>query len=193
MCCVQPVLLQEAPVVWETDGESPGIVLELEWNSHQDKPLGIPISKSNDCLDNSVNFSTALTYTETDLVHVPITGIPDLAESSMEVVVSNGVMRKVRLVNDLILVTGSVEQRGVIEKAKGNNRRRKVKPVSGNEASFLNCSLSDSYIQARQHAILHEAMATVQLGALVGVETVGREEKLITDLSRIIARHSQAH
>ncbi|KAK9044672.1 hypothetical protein V6N11_058566 [Hibiscus sabdariffa] len=92
MCCVQPVLLQEAPVVWETDGESPGIVLELEWNSHQDKPLGIPISKSNDCLDNSVNFSTALTYTETDLVHVPITGIPDLAESSMELEISPRVL-----------------------------------------------------------------------------------------------------
>ncbi|KAL4339592.1 hypothetical protein GQ457_08G026730 [Hibiscus cannabinus] len=57
----------------------------------------------------------------------------------------------------------------------------------GQEVSFANESLTDSDFVARQTALLKEAEATVQLGQLVGVETLGREEELIKDITRIIS------
>ncbi|KAL4324097.1 hypothetical protein GQ457_11G030640 [Hibiscus cannabinus] len=53
--------------------------------------------------------------------------------------------------------------------------------------SFVNESLTDSDFVARQTALLKESEAKVQLGQLIGVETLGREEELIKDITRIIS------
>ncbi|KAK8578417.1 hypothetical protein V6N13_116262 [Hibiscus sabdariffa] len=139
--------------------------------------------------DNAL--STALTYTKDDLVPVPIKVATDVSEQGVELVVVEGSVRKVRSVNDLVLNTGSKEQKQTLVKAKGKGRRNKARQAAGESKFFGNYSLSDSDFQARQVAIICEAEATIQLGALVGVETVGREDEIITDLSRIIAWHSK--
>ncbi|KAK8701646.1 hypothetical protein V6N13_020029 [Hibiscus sabdariffa] len=95
----------------------------------EDKALDIPVLNLNN-LDNSAIISTVLTYTKSDSVPVPINAVPELVEN-VQVVVWKAVTRKVRSVNDLILVTGSEEQRVMIEKARGKNRRNKKKIVSG--------------------------------------------------------------
>ncbi|KAK8658770.1 hypothetical protein V6N13_036964 [Hibiscus sabdariffa] len=66
--------------------------------------------------DNAL--STALTYTEDDLVPVPIKVATDVSEQGVELVVVEGSVRKVRSVNDLVLNTGSEEQKQTLVKAK---------------------------------------------------------------------------
>ncbi|KAK8635990.1 hypothetical protein V6N13_004701 [Hibiscus sabdariffa] len=83
--------LPVASIVGCAGGKSPVAVLELDCNSYQDKDFEIPISNLNYSLDNAVNLSTALTYTESNLVPVPIIVVPTVTESGMEVIVSKGV------------------------------------------------------------------------------------------------------
>ncbi|KAK8972362.1 hypothetical protein V6N11_034255 [Hibiscus sabdariffa] len=49
----------------------------------------------------------------------------------MEVVVIEGVVQKVRSVNDLVLNTGSEEQRFILTTAKGKGHRNKTRPAVG--------------------------------------------------------------
>ncbi|KAL4297600.1 hypothetical protein GQ457_12G031630 [Hibiscus cannabinus] len=107
--------------------------------------------------------------------------------SAVEIVLSKGLSRKVRSVNDLVIDTLSAEQRNRLLKAQGKGKRGRTRKDGGRGVSFANESLTDSDFVARQTALLKEAEATVQLGQLVGVETLGREEELIKDITRIIS------
>ncbi|KAK8500684.1 hypothetical protein V6N12_005707 [Hibiscus sabdariffa] len=98
---------------------------------------------------------------EADLVPVPISVVPSATERDVEVIVAEGVARKVRYVNDLILNTGKEEQRCTLAKARGKSHRRKVRPILGDGEAISIYSLSDSDFQARQAEILCEAEATV--------------------------------
>ncbi|KAL4352342.1 hypothetical protein GQ457_06G013020 [Hibiscus cannabinus] len=71
--------------------------------------------------------------------------------------------------------------------AQGKGKRGRTRKDGGRVVSFANESLTDSNFVARQAALLKVAEATVQLGKLVGVETLGREEELIKDITRIIS------
>ncbi|KAK8648475.1 hypothetical protein V6N13_129227 [Hibiscus sabdariffa] len=106
---------------------------------------------------------------------------------AVEIVLSKGLSRKVRSVNDLVIDTLSAEQRNRLLKAQGKGKRGRTRKDGGRGVSFANESLTDSDFVARQTALLKEAEATVQLGQLVGVETLGREEELIQDITRIIS------
>ncbi|KAK9045610.1 hypothetical protein V6N11_051519 [Hibiscus sabdariffa] len=154
-------------------------VLQLEWNSQQDKDFEFSNSNLNSVSDRSNARNTSLTYAESDLVPVPVKSA--VKEQSVEVVVAGWVFRNVRSVNDLVRNTGSEEQKCILEKARGKGRRNKSKSIVGDSEVFGNYSLSDSDFQARQAAILKEAEATARLGALIGVETVGQEDEIITD------------
>ncbi|KAL4289881.1 hypothetical protein GQ457_14G000990 [Hibiscus cannabinus] len=107
--------------------------------------------------------------------------------SAVEIVLSKGLSRKVRSVNDLVIDTLLAEQRNRLLKAQGKGKRGRTRKDGGRGVSFANESLTDSDFVARQTALLKEAEATVQLGQLVGVETLGREEELIKDITRIIS------
>ncbi|KAL4323623.1 hypothetical protein GQ457_11G028100 [Hibiscus cannabinus] len=107
--------------------------------------------------------------------------------SAVEIVLSKGLSRKVRSVNDLVIDTLSAEQRNRLLKAQGKGKRGRTRKDGGRGVSFVNESLTDSDFVARQTTLLKEAEATVQLGQLVGVETLGREEELIKDITRIIS------
>ncbi|KAK8616636.1 hypothetical protein V6N13_116606 [Hibiscus sabdariffa] len=76
-------------------------------------------------------------------------------------------------------------QRGVVEDArrkKDSGRPSKgAKAVSGD---CVNHSLTDSDIKNRQQVLLKEAEATVQLGGLLGVSTLGSEEEFVTPSTR---------
>ncbi|KAK8690877.1 hypothetical protein V6N13_074403 [Hibiscus sabdariffa] len=165
-------------------------VFQGEWNSQQDKDFDFCNSNFNADSDRISAIRQSLTYNETDLV--PVTVKPTVKEPEVEVVVASGVFRKVRSDNDLVLNTGSAEQKCILMKARGKVRRNKAKSTVGDRELFGNYSFSDSDFQARHAAILKEAEATARLGALIGVETVGREDEIIADLSHIIARHSEA-
>ncbi|KAL4353219.1 hypothetical protein GQ457_06G009120 [Hibiscus cannabinus] len=82
--------------------------------------------------------------------------------SAVEIVLSKGLSRKVRLVNDLVIDTLSNEQRNRLLRHRG------------------------------RMALLKEAEATVQLGKLVGVETLGREEELIKDITLSFSSNDRA-
>ncbi|KAK8595442.1 hypothetical protein V6N13_016811 [Hibiscus sabdariffa] len=167
-------------------------LLALEWVTQSGKDIEFSVSQTN-LREESVQFTTALNYSDFDLVPVPISIVPTLEIPEVQEVVINGVARKVRSINEVTINTGSEEQRGVLFKARGSRRSGRIQKGWVAGESFVNCSLSDSDIQARQQVIRREAEATLQLGAVVGVETIGREEELISDLSRIISRHSKAH
>ncbi|KAL4271658.1 hypothetical protein GQ457_13G012480 [Hibiscus cannabinus] len=107
--------------------------------------------------------------------------------SAVEIVLSKGLSRKVRSVNDLVIDTLSAEQRNRLLKAQGKGKRGRTRKDGGRGVSFANESLTYSDFVARQTELLKEAEATVQLGQLVGVETLGREEELIKDITRIIS------
>ncbi|KAK8593936.1 hypothetical protein V6N12_046009 [Hibiscus sabdariffa] len=70
------------PVSCGAVGEYLGVVLELEWDSLQDKAFAIPILNFNN-LDSQTIISTSLTYSDVDLVPVPINIIPELAEPNV--------------------------------------------------------------------------------------------------------------
>ncbi|KAK8595440.1 hypothetical protein V6N13_016809 [Hibiscus sabdariffa] len=107
--------------------------------------------------------------------------------SAVEIVLSKGLSRKVRSVNDLVIDTLSAEQRNRLLKAQGKGKRGRTRKDGGRGVSFANESLTDSDFVARQTALLKEAEATIQLGQLVGVETLGREEELIKDITCLIS------
>ncbi|KAK8690493.1 hypothetical protein V6N13_074026 [Hibiscus sabdariffa] len=123
--------------------------------------------------------NTSLTYAESDLVPVPVNST--VKEQGVEVVVAGWVFRNVRSVNDLVRNTGSEEQKCILEKARGKGRRNKANSIVRDNEVFGNYSLSNSDFQARQAAILKEGEATARLRALIEVETVGREDEIITD------------
>ncbi|KAK8690489.1 hypothetical protein V6N13_074022 [Hibiscus sabdariffa] len=154
-------------------------VLQLEWNSQQDKDFEFSNSNLNSVSDRSNARNTSLTYAESDLVPVPVKSA--VKEQGVEVIVAGWVFRNVRSVNDLVRNTGSEEQKCILAKARGKGRRNKAKSIVGDSEVFGNYSLSVSDFQARQAAILKEAEATARLGELIGVETVGREDEIITD------------
>ncbi|KAK9046003.1 hypothetical protein V6N11_051906 [Hibiscus sabdariffa] len=121
--------LPAAPVLGGAGGRSSLAVLELDWDSQQNKIFEPSISNST--MDNENLLSTVLTYKEADLVPVPITVAPSATEQEVEVIVSEGITRKVRSVNDLILNTGTEEERCTLAKARRKIRRSKVRPTSG--------------------------------------------------------------
>ncbi|KAK8562044.1 hypothetical protein V6N12_049097 [Hibiscus sabdariffa] len=65
------------------------IVLELEWNSQQDKDFEFSNSNFNSVLDRINARNTILTYAKTDLVPVPVKSA--MTEQGVEVVVAGGV------------------------------------------------------------------------------------------------------
>ncbi|KAK8498318.1 hypothetical protein V6N12_024981 [Hibiscus sabdariffa] len=75
--------------------------------------------------------SPDVTSLETDLVPVPIKVASVITGQGMEVVVIEGVVQKVRSVNDLVLNTGSEEQRFILTTAKGKGHRNKTRPAVG--------------------------------------------------------------
>ncbi|KAK8494772.1 hypothetical protein V6N13_029868 [Hibiscus sabdariffa] len=71
-------------------GDNRGLtVLELEWNSQQDKDFEFSNSNFNFVSDRINARNTILTYTETDLVPVPVKSV--VTEQGVEVVVTDGV------------------------------------------------------------------------------------------------------
>ncbi|KAK8715571.1 hypothetical protein V6N13_042902 [Hibiscus sabdariffa] len=120
--------------------------MELKWKTQVDKDIDLSSSNLN-LREESVQFTTALTYSESDLVPIPVSIVPSSVLSEVHVVVTNGVARKVRSVNEVTLATGSEEQRGALSKARGTTRSGRAKTRRGTGGSFANCSLSDSNIQ----------------------------------------------
>ncbi|KAK8570741.1 hypothetical protein V6N13_103145 [Hibiscus sabdariffa] len=176
----------------ETFTENQEQLLALEWVTQSSNDGEFLVSQSK-LREESVHFTTALNYSDFDLVPVPVSIVSTLEKPEVQEVVINGVTRKVRSINEVTINTGSEEQQGVLFKARGSRRSGRIQKGWVAGESFVNCSLSDSDIHARQQVLRREAEATLQLGAVVGVETIGREEELISDLSRIISRHSKAH
>ncbi|KAK8593378.1 hypothetical protein V6N12_045460 [Hibiscus sabdariffa] len=86
-------------------------LLELEWNTQSGKDIEFSVSKSN-LREESVHFTTALNYSNFDLVPVPVSIVSTSVIPEVHVVVTNGVARKVRSINEVTITTGSVEQRG---------------------------------------------------------------------------------
>ncbi|KAK8571045.1 hypothetical protein V6N13_025603 [Hibiscus sabdariffa] len=118
--------------VLESDSERFDMVwCETVLEQPRDKSFEFPISNFNSVLDKDTALSTVLTYTEEDLVPLPIKIAPEVAEQGVEIMVAEGVVRKVRLVNDLVLTTGSEEQRQVLVKSRGKGRRTKIRGISG--------------------------------------------------------------
>ncbi|KAK9042838.1 hypothetical protein V6N11_071193 [Hibiscus sabdariffa] len=154
-----------------TVAENQEQMLESEWNTQLDKDIDLSVSNLN-VREEYVHFTTALTYYDSDLVPIPVSIVSASVIPEVYVVVTNGVAHKVRSINEVTIATGSQEQRGVLIKARGTSRSGKVKTGRVAGGSFANCSMSDFDIQARQQAIRREAEATLQLGAVVGVETV---------------------
>ncbi|KAK9034871.1 hypothetical protein V6N11_076927 [Hibiscus sabdariffa] len=115
--------LPTAPGLGNAGGSGPLAVLELEWDSQHDRIFEPPISNSD--MDSGNLLSTVLTYKEGDLVPVPISIAPSVMERDVEVIVAEGVTRKVRSVNDLILNTGTEEQWCTLAKARGKSYRSK--------------------------------------------------------------------
>ncbi|KAK8685473.1 hypothetical protein V6N13_041474 [Hibiscus sabdariffa] len=159
---LEPPKWNTAQVRYVTVAENQEQMLELEWNTQLDKDLDFSISNLN-LMEKSAHFTIALTYSDSDLVPVPISIVSALVVPEVHVVVTNGVARKVRSINEVTIATRSEEQRGVPIKARGTNRRGNAKAGSVAGGSFVNCSLSYSDIQARQQAIRREVEATLQL------------------------------
>ncbi|KAK8604729.1 hypothetical protein V6N13_099660 [Hibiscus sabdariffa] len=63
--------------------------------------------------------------------------VPVVSEPGVEVIVAEGVARKVRSVNDLILSMGSEEQQSAIAKARAKGHRNKVRPGLGDDCEGL--------------------------------------------------------
>ncbi|KAK8538828.1 hypothetical protein V6N12_034535 [Hibiscus sabdariffa] len=70
--------------------QSQPAVLELEWNSQQDKKFEFQISNLDSGMAKDNALSTALTYTEDDLVPVPIKVVTDVSEQGLELAVVEG-------------------------------------------------------------------------------------------------------
>ncbi|KAK9033352.1 hypothetical protein V6N11_018385 [Hibiscus sabdariffa] len=75
--------------------QSQPAVLELQWNSQQDKQFEFQISNLDSGMAKDNALSTALTYTEDDLVPVPIKVVTNVSEQGVELVVVEGSVRKV--------------------------------------------------------------------------------------------------
>ncbi|KAK8584159.1 hypothetical protein V6N12_068407 [Hibiscus sabdariffa] len=68
-------------------------VLELKWKNQVDKDIDLSSSNLN-LREESVQFTTALTYSESDLVPVPVSIVPSSVLPEVHVVVTNGVARE---------------------------------------------------------------------------------------------------
>ncbi|KAL4347102.1 hypothetical protein GQ457_17G020660 [Hibiscus cannabinus] len=98
----------------------------------------------------------------------------------------NGEQRRIRQLSEINLSILSPVERCEAKrrlKKKGRGRPRK-KPLP--EQGIANASLSDYDFIQRQHVILREARETLHLGRLIGVATVGNEEDIVKDITRII-------
>ncbi|KAK8697845.1 hypothetical protein V6N13_113980 [Hibiscus sabdariffa] len=173
-------------------GDVPAVEVELDSILIEDRdfvnPISISISISILDKDLISDFDTNLTIVpivETNII--PFSSIvSQVTHPPSKVVVSNGVLRKVRLVNELILDTLSIEQRRALQKARCRERWGRARKVVQRVSLFGNEPLSDSDFQARQQVFLRETEASNQLGSLVGVETMGHEEDIIKDISENI-------
>ncbi|KAK8708500.1 hypothetical protein V6N13_059539 [Hibiscus sabdariffa] len=85
--------------------------------------LGLPVMPELGNKEDTLN--TILSYSETDLIPVSVKSA--VAEKGVEVVVTDGVAQKVRSVNDLVLNTGSEEQKCLLVKARGKSRQNKAR------------------------------------------------------------------
>ncbi|KAK8705464.1 hypothetical protein V6N13_049067 [Hibiscus sabdariffa] len=88
----------------------------------------------------------------------------------------NGVLRKVKEVN--------VRSADNLKWKKCRGRLRKACATS--HKAFVDQSLTDSNVQHSQQVLHREIEATTNLGKLIGVTSIGREEDIIKDISRII-------
>ncbi|KAK8506947.1 hypothetical protein V6N12_009258 [Hibiscus sabdariffa] len=84
----------QEPVRDVTVAENQEQVLELKWKTQVDKDIDLSSSNLN-LREESVQFTTALTYSESDLVPVPVSIVPSSVLPEVHVVVTNGVARKV--------------------------------------------------------------------------------------------------
>ncbi|KAK8696507.1 hypothetical protein V6N13_001641 [Hibiscus sabdariffa] len=109
--------------------------MELEWNSQQDKDFEFPDSNFKSVTDKEDTLNTILSYSETDLIPVPVKSA--VAEKGVVVIVANGVARKVRSVNDLVLNTGSEEQKYLLVKARGKSRQNKARTAVADVSQTL--------------------------------------------------------
>ncbi|KAK8625849.1 hypothetical protein V6N13_057006 [Hibiscus sabdariffa] len=129
-----------------------------EWEQIQEVDLG---AKSPDSLKPLENSYFELGCTEI-VSNQQVVAHQD--NSAVEIVLSKGLSRKVRSVNDLVIDTLSAEQRNRLLKAQGKGKRGRTRKDGGRGVSFANESLMDSDFVARQTALLKEAEATIQLG-----------------------------
>ncbi|KAK8659532.1 hypothetical protein V6N13_029732 [Hibiscus sabdariffa] len=91
------------------------VVLDVDLDSTLNRDTYINLnSNSANCLPSTFDENlTIVPIVETDTIPVPSI-VPHVLHCPLEVVVSGGVSRKVRSVNDLILNTLSEEQRTVV-------------------------------------------------------------------------------
>ncbi|KAK8637511.1 hypothetical protein V6N13_064930 [Hibiscus sabdariffa] len=115
-------------------------LLELEWNTQSGKDIEFSVSKSN-LREESVHFTTVLNYSDFDLVPVPVSIVSTSVIPEVHVVVTNGVARKVRSINEVTITTGSEEQRGVLIKARGSSSSGKIQKgrVAGGRLRIVPC------------------------------------------------------
>ncbi|KAK9010269.1 hypothetical protein V6N11_036782 [Hibiscus sabdariffa] len=90
---LEPPKWNTAQVRYVTVAENQEQMLELEWNTQLDKDLDFSISNLN-LMEKSAHFTIALTYSDSDLVPVPISIVSALVVPEVHVVVTNGVARK---------------------------------------------------------------------------------------------------
>ncbi|KAK8976701.1 hypothetical protein V6N11_047473 [Hibiscus sabdariffa] len=105
-------------------------VVERELESATDKDRAVNLI-SNSVFDFPSNFDENLTIVPIgEIISFPIQSVvPQAFQCPSEVVVSGGVPRKVRSVNDLVLAELPGEQRAVLQKAQGRKKGRKVDKV----------------------------------------------------------------
>ncbi|KAK8524975.1 hypothetical protein V6N12_029826 [Hibiscus sabdariffa] len=87
------------------------------------------------CGDKEDTLNTILSYSETDLIPVPVKSA--VVEKGVEVVVADGVARKVSSVNDLVLNMRSEEQKCLLVKAMGKSRQNKARTAVADGDFFL--------------------------------------------------------
>ncbi|KAK8516398.1 hypothetical protein V6N12_069005 [Hibiscus sabdariffa] len=75
----------------------------------------------------------------------------------------------------------------VVEATKKKGRGRMWKESTRDDIA-VNESLTYSDFLKRQQVLQFEAEVTVHLGGLIGVKTIGSEEAIIQDISKIIER-----
>ncbi|KAK8635163.1 hypothetical protein V6N13_023040 [Hibiscus sabdariffa] len=173
-------------VAAESGGRDDVEVPRIEWDSfiaqqNQEVELGL---KSHENLNPEVSLNLEFDVTKVVSNHQIVA---HQNSSAVESVLSKGLSRKVRSMNELVIDTLSAEQRHRLLKVQGKGKRGRPRMDGGKDVPFANKSLTDSDFVARQTVLLRKVEAMIQLGQWVGVEMLGREEELIKDITCLIS------